>query len=92
MKNGRKIKTKIDPKDYFYFSVMVYRLLVTLDIVFLNFSVASNVICLGLSLVIFFYIIFALPYQSNFRPIFNGIVVIILSIIFAYEKSQEDEG
>lgn len=88
MKNGRKLKRKIDPRDYFYFSVMVYRLLVTLDIVFLNYSVASNVVCMGLSLVIFFYICFALPYQSNIRPIYNGIVVIILSIIFAYQKSQ----
>jgi len=75
-------------KDYFYFSVMVYRLLITLDIVFLDFSVASNVICLGLSLTVFFYICFTLPYESNIRPIYNGIVVIILSIIFSYEKSQ----
>ena len=88
MKNGRKLKRKIDPKDYFYFSTMVYRLLLTIVIVFLNFSVASNVICLALSLIIFFYICFALPYLSNIRPIYNGIVVIILSVIFAYEKSR----
>jgi hypothetical protein len=65
---------------------MVYRISIVLAAILLGDSLKCNVSCLLLDILVLFLASLVRPYQSNARPIFNAIVIVVLGIFYLYKK------